>query len=150
MTAPFFLRMSRRGPFSVPPAQNGRKGESRAGSPRPSGERALTLPRRSQLNGTKRILTAMAQPRISPPIMNTKIRFALCALALLVPGRFPAWAADPVTPLKAGRVLVLENARILEGDIERVGDQYRIRRTIGETWLPADKAQCLCADLEEA
>jgi hypothetical protein len=38
----------------------------------------------------------------------------------------------------------------MEGDIERVGDQYRVRRSIGETWMAADKVQCLCASLEEA
>src|SRR5262249_39307915 len=40
--------------------------------------------------------------------------------------------------------------RVLEGDIERVGDQYRVRGLVGETWLPAGKAHCLCASMEDA
>jgi hypothetical protein len=50
----------------------------------------------------------------------------------------------------SGRLAVLDNGSVLEGDIERVGDQYRIRRTIGELWLPAEKVQCVCASFEEA
>ena len=52
-------------------------------------------------------------------------------------------------PAVTGRVLILDNDRVLEGEIERVGDQYRIRRPSGETWLPASKAQALCYSLEE-
>jgi len=80
--------------------------------------------------------------------MNTKIAFALCAAALLLPAETFLHAAEPTAT--TGHVLILENARILEGDIERVGAQYRVRRTIGETWIPADRAQALCANLEEA
>jgi hypothetical protein len=47
-------------------------------------------------------------------------------------------------------VLVLDNERTLEGDVERVGDQYRVRRSVGETWLAADRALRLCADNLEA
>jgi hypothetical protein len=47
-------------------------------------------------------------------------------------------------------VLVLENERTLTGDIERVGEQYRVKRLVGETWVPADNALRLCASLEEA
>jgi hypothetical protein len=49
-----------------------------------------------------------------------------------------------------GRVLVLDNERTLTGDIERIGEQYRVKRLIGETWVPAAKALRLCASLEEA
>jgi hypothetical protein len=49
-----------------------------------------------------------------------------------------------------GKILVLENENLLEGDIERVGDQYRVRRTIGETWLEAERVLCLCNTREEA
>jgi len=81
--------------------------------------------------------------------MFTKIRFALCALALSVPGvTFLRAGAPPLEP-RTGHVLLLDNDRIMEGDIERVGDQYRIRRSIGETWMAADKVQCLCASVEE-
>ncbi|MFN4258363.1 MAG: hypothetical protein ACK4RK_03645 [Gemmataceae bacterium] len=58
-------------------------------------------------------------------------------------------AGEPVLaqPL-SGRVLLLANDRILEGDITRMGDRYRIRRTIGETWIPASDVRCLSADME--
>jgi hypothetical protein len=47
-------------------------------------------------------------------------------------------------------VLVLDNDRTVEGDIERVGDQYRVRRAAGETWVSHEKVLRLCADMEEA
>jgi hypothetical protein len=58
-------------------------------------------------------------------------------------------AADPGQP-ERGRVLVLENERTLEGDVERVDDQYRVRRLVGETWVPAGQVLRLCASQEEA
>lgn len=80
--------------------------------------------------------------------MKTKYCLLLCALAV------PAWAilkaSDPPPARTSGRVLILDNDRTLEGDIERRGEQYCVRRPIGETWVPADKVLCLCGDLEEA
>jgi hypothetical protein len=38
----------------------------------------------------------------------------------------------------------------LEGDIQREGSQYRVRRSIGETWVSADRVVRLCGSLEEA
>src|SRR5262249_36507376 len=49
-----------------------------------------------------------------------------------------------------GHVLVLDNERILEGDIERIGEQYRVRRTVGELWVPGNKALALCGSRQEA
>ena len=49
-----------------------------------------------------------------------------------------------------GKVLVLDNERTLTGDIQRVGDRYRIKRLVGETWFPADKVLKLCNSLDEA
>ena len=49
-----------------------------------------------------------------------------------------------------GKVLVLENEQPLVGDIERVGDAYRVRRLIGETTVPASRVLRLCADMNEA
>jgi hypothetical protein len=57
-------------------------------------------------------------------------------------------AAEPAPA--AGKVLLLDNERVLEGDIERVGDQYRVRRAAGETLVPASKALCLGATLDDA
>jgi hypothetical protein len=64
-----------------------------------------------------------------------------------------ARATDPAAApaaKEAGRVLVLENERTLTGDIERVGDRYRIKRLVGETWIPAGSVLKLCTSLEEA
>src|SRR5262245_41306755 len=51
---------------------------------------------------------------------------------------------------KAGKVLILPSERCMEGDIERLGEQYRIRRGSSEVWLPAEKALRLCADWDDA
>ncbi len=51
---------------------------------------------------------------------------------------------------RTGRVIVLDNENTLTGDIERIDAQYRIKRLIGETWVPANKVLRLCASLEEA
>jgi hypothetical protein len=94
-------------------------------------------------------LTAWPARRIARAIMNTKIGLLACVLAVA-----PAWTsicvAEPSLPPTTGHILILENERTLEGDIERVGDQYRIKRTLGETWVPADKVLWLSADLPEA
>jgi hypothetical protein len=82
--------------------------------------------------------------------MVTKIRFALCALALAVPAWLVVRAADTAAPRITGHVLILENGRTLEGDIDREGDQYRVRRSVGETWVSGDKTLRLCETLEEA
>lgn len=60
-------------------------------------------------------------------------------------------AASPgKQPATTGKVLVLENERTLEGDIERIGEQYRLRRAVGETWVPADRVLHLCNTNDEA
>jgi hypothetical protein len=79
--------------------------------------------------------------------MKTTIGPLLCLLAAAA----AVWAALAAEPAPAvGKVLLLDNEHVLEGDIERVGDQYRVRRTAGETWVPAGKALCLCAGLDDA
>ncbi len=77
--------------------------------------------------------------------MKTIIVLALSAGVILGVAESSAFAAGPT-----GRVLVLDNERTLTGDIELVGDQYRIKRLIGETFVPASKVLKLCASLEEA
>jgi hypothetical protein len=76
--------------------------------------------------------------------MTTPYRLLLCAAA--------AWAAAAATAgaAETGRVLVLTNERTVEGDIEHVGDQYRVRHPVGETWVPGAKVLRLCADMPEA
>jgi hypothetical protein len=81
--------------------------------------------------------------------MTTPYRLILCAAAAVATacaGR----AADPIAPPSAGHVLVLLNERTVEGDIERVGEQYRVRHVVGETWVPAEKVLRLCADMSDA
>jgi hypothetical protein len=74
----------------------------------------------------------------------------LVILAVLIAAgpRLCAQELGPVRP--AGRVLLLPGDRGLEGDIEKVGDQYRVRRGSSEVWLPAEKALRLCSDWEDA
>src|SRR5207237_904145 len=59
-------------------------------------------------------------------------------------------AAGPEPPRQTGRVLVLNSDRTIEGDIDREGGQYRVRRSVGETLVPAESVACLCESLEEA
>jgi hypothetical protein len=74
----------------------------------------------------------------------------LCALALTVPG-WTAGRADSPTPAPVtGRLLLLENEHTLEGTIERQGDQYRVRRSVGELWIPSDQVLHLCNNYAEA
>ena len=97
--------------------------------------------------------------------MKTKIRLALGGLAIVASGWLNLRAADstasngsgeegrPTPAAKTpttGHVLILENGRTLEGDIKREGSQYRVRRSIGETWVSADRVVRLCGSLEEA
>src|SRR5436305_2086492 len=72
-----------------------------------------------------------------------RTRFA--TLLVLTP-LLAATAAPP--PL--GTVLILDNGQVLEGRVERVGERYRIVKDGGETWLPAARAQAVCADLAAA
>ena len=49
-----------------------------------------------------------------------------------------------------GRVLLLDNERVLQGDVERQGDLYVIRGAVGELQVPASKGMAVCASLEDA
>jgi hypothetical protein len=71
------------------------------------------------------------------------LMFFAAAVALLLGAATP----EPVT---AGKFLVLRNGHTLRGDIERVGDQYRVRRDGGETWIAAGLVARLFRDTEEA
>jgi hypothetical protein len=75
--------------------------------------------------------------------MNTKIRLSLCVAALMVcvPIR-----ADDVS----GKVLLLTTERTLEGDIDQVGEAFRVKRQTGEMSVPAAQVLRLCATMEEA
>ena len=59
-------------------------------------------------------------------------------------------AADAPHSLNKGRVLILRNEYTIEGDIERVGDQYCIHGKIGETRFPSERVLALVASLQDA
>jgi hypothetical protein len=72
-------------------------------------------------------------------------------VALIAPARLLSQTPEPAGPPIKGHVLLLPNERIFEGDIEKVGDRFCIRRSGGgETWLPCDNAVRLCASRDEA
>jgi hypothetical protein len=82
--------------------------------------------------------------------MKTILYTVVGLAALLLPAWTVSRAAEPAEPADKGHVLLLANERVLEGEIERVGNQYRVRRSLGETWVPADKVTRLCPDLDAA
>jgi hypothetical protein len=85
-----------------------------------------------------------------PPAMRTFILLPLCAVLLLPPGGAVRAGPEPPRPVTTGKVLVLVNENTMEGDTERVGDQYRVRRVVGETWVPAERVLWLCGSMQEA
>jgi hypothetical protein len=80
--------------------------------------------------------------------MKTLIPLLACAAAAVALGADPP-AGEPDAPA-TGKLLILDNERTLEGDIERVGVQYRVRRTVGETWVPGERVLRLCPDAAAA
>jgi hypothetical protein len=80
--------------------------------------------------------------------MATKL--ALILVAVLAPAGI-AWAGDDAAPAQStGKVLVLDNERTLEGNIEQRGDQYRVRRTVGELWVQKENVLRLCDSYKDA
>ncbi len=91
--------------------------------------------------------------------MKTILPPALVGFLLLHAAAVPLWADEEASaaaasaakqPAVTGKILVLTNEGTLEGDIERIGSQYRLRRSIGETWVPGDRVLHLCSSNEEA
>jgi hypothetical protein len=79
------------------------------------------------------------------------IVFSLVVLGLLGrPDNHPLTAAEPPKSPQKGKVLLLRNEHLMEGDIERVGDRYRVGRRVGETWVPADRVLWLAASMPDA
>jgi hypothetical protein len=58
-------------------------------------------------------------------------------------------AAEP-PELQTGKVLILKNEYTIEGDIERIGGRYRVRRKGGDTLIPAERVLSLVASLPDA
>jgi hypothetical protein len=81
--------------------------------------------------------------------MKTTIRFLVGAVALGAAAGGIVCAVTP-QPQESGKVLILANHRALEGDIQREGDQYRLKRPVGEMWVPAERVLRLCADWDDA
>jgi hypothetical protein len=79
--------------------------------------------------------------------MNAIIRPLLCAVALCCPLSFAV--ADPPAAT-TGKVLVIDYDRLMEGNIERLGDRYRIRQGGGEMTVPASPNMLLLPDRETA
>ena len=76
---------------------------------------------------------------------------SLLALGILVGlGDRLTCATDPPPSLRKGKVLILKNEYTIEGDIERIGDRYCVRRKLGETWVPAERVLALTASLPDA
>src|SRR5262245_23850114 len=90
--------------------------------------------------------------------MKTTIRLTVCALALAAcagvlwagEGSSPQAGSPPPAGGEAGKVLVLASERTLEGDIDKVGDTYRVRRATGEVTVPAGQVLRLCSSMEDA
>lgn len=82
--------------------------------------------------------------------MRTTIKSTLCAAALVTASWFVAQASDTVPATNTGKVLILDNERTLEGEIDRQGGQYRVRRSAGELWIQAENVLKLCQSREEA
>ncbi len=82
--------------------------------------------------------------------MKNIFSFLLGGGLLLAAGLSFVTGTEPADRPHTGRVLILENERTLTGEIEQVGEQFRVKRLVGETWVPADKVLRLCASLEEA
>lgn len=59
-------------------------------------------------------------------------------------------AKPPAPEPTRGKVLLLDNDRILEGEIERVDGNYRIRRSVGELSIPVGRGKRLCATINDA
>jgi hypothetical protein len=59
--------------------------------------------------------------------------------------------ARPVSPaLESGKVLVLDNEQLIEGDVTKLDDWYRVRRGGGETLIPSSRVLKLVEDRPQA
>jgi hypothetical protein len=76
--------------------------------------------------------------------MTARFRSLIPAAVLLCPLTH-ALAAPPATG-----VLLLDNQRVLQGEVERRGEQYLIRRDGGETAVPAARVLAALPDLDAA
>jgi hypothetical protein len=77
--------------------------------------------------------------------------YSFLSLALLAsPNANRVRAAETPLPSSSGKVLILKTKYTMEGDIERVGDRYRVRRNQGEMWVPAARVLTVTSSLTDA
>jgi hypothetical protein len=69
---------------------------------------------------------------------------------LALPAIIVAGAEDRPPSLQKGKVLILKNEFTIEGDIELVGDRYRVLRKNGEKWVQAESVLALMGSLTDA
>ncbi|MSU77960.1 MAG: hypothetical protein EXS16_07675 [Gemmataceae bacterium] len=81
--------------------------------------------------------------------MTTFIRLALTVAIAIGFGPL-LHAQDTEKERTKGQVLILKNGNVMEGNIEKVGGQYCLRKGKSEVWIAADKITQLCADWEDA
>lgn len=82
--------------------------------------------------------------------MKTTFRSTLSAAILLSATLLQAQSPDTAAAKTSGKILVLDNERTLEGEIETHGGQYRVRRSAGELWIQSENVLKLCQTREEA
>jgi len=101
-------------------------------------------------SGRKTHLDAVVATPYSPLTMKTKYRSSLASIALMGLLSAVPIHADPPSGRITGQVLVLDNQRTLQGDIERKGDFYVIQLGTGQMSLPVRQTLRLCASWEDA
>jgi hypothetical protein len=80
------------------------------------------------------------------------------SVAAMPPAPLPSPAAPaaetparPLPPaLESGKVLVLDNEQLIEGDVTKLDDWYRVRRGGGETLIPSSRVLKLVEDRPQA
>ncbi len=80
---------------------------------------------------------------------------AILMLTVLIPAQTPSQEIGQTTvqvaqPVRSGKVLLLENERTIEGEVDKFADFYRVRRSVGETQIPTHQVLALCSDQREA
>ena len=73
----------------------------------------------------------------------------LIAVSALIAGLGWSLSAQEAAPT-VGKVLILKNQQVVEGDVEKVGDFYRVRKGMGKLTVPVAQALRLCADWDDA
>jgi hypothetical protein len=80
--------------------------------------------------------------------MNRK--FLVLVVPALAAGLGWSLFAQDAPPRITGKVLLLQNDRAFEGDIEKVGEAYRVRKGTGELVISVSQALRLCTDWDDA